>query len=154
LVAAFVTIEVTGCGSVKGPEQAGAASGGGSPAAAPAQPPGIKQIMHKVAGGPMSLNAQLDRELKLEKPPWETIQSQSAEYVKLTTEMGTIDPPRGSKDSWTKLTSEFTAAATTLEKAASAKDSTAAKTAHKGLLNSCGACHRDHRPQPPGANAS
>jgi cytochrome c556 len=110
--------------------------------------PGIRQIMGKVAKGPNSLNALLGAELKEASPPWETIQTQTKEYAQLAKELGTYDPPKGSKESWSKQTAAYAETAADLDKAAQAKDKDAAVAAHGELSNSCMACHREHRGGP------
>jgi hypothetical protein len=108
-------------------------------------PPGIRQIMGKLTKGPNSLTPLIGNELQQDPPPWDTIQGQAKEYAKSAAELGTYDPPRGAKESWTKLTAEFAETGAELEKAAMAKDKAAAILTHDQLKNSCNACHQEHR---------
>ncbi len=87
-------------------------------------------------------------ELKVEQPAWETIQPQTKEYAQLAADLAKHDPPKGSKESWAKLASEYAGFATELDKAAQAKDKTKATEAHEDLASSCNACHREHRGGP------
>lgn len=142
-----------GCdGTGGGGGQAGSSPQGppGPGGAGPGQASGIKLIMTKLAKGPNSLTPVLGKALKEAEPAWETIQEQSKEYALLAAEMGKLDPPKGSKESWAKLTADYAESAADLEKAASAKDKDAALTAHGQLANSCMACHREHRRMGPG----
>jgi hypothetical protein len=126
------------------PGGGGMPPGSGGPGGPP-QAPGIRQIMTKLAKGPNSLTPLLGAELKEEKPQWDTIQAQAKEYVQLAKELGTYDPPKGSKDSWAKYTSEYAESAAELEKAVVAQDKESAVAAHGQLSNSCMACHNAHR---------
>jgi hypothetical protein len=113
-------------------------------------PPGIKQIMTKLAKGPGSLTPVLGVALKADQPAWETIQGQTKEYAQLAAELGKYDPPKGSKESWAKWTGDYSAAASELDKAAQSKDKAAALEAHGRVATSCMSCHREHRTMGPG----
>ena len=106
--------------------------------------------MVKLNKGPSSLNIAIGQSLKAEKPAWDTIQPQTKEYAQLASDMAKHDPAKGSKESWTKLTGEYTELATELDKAAQAKDKAAATAAQEDLASSCMACHRQHRGGPGG----
>ncbi len=112
--------------------------------------PEIKKIMTRLTKGPNSLTPLLGKELKAESPAWDTIQGQTKEYAQLASEMGKYDPPKGSKDSWDKLTTAYAGLATDLDTAAQAKDKDAALAAHGKITNSCNSCHRQHRAMGPG----
>jgi cytochrome c556 len=113
----------------------GGEPGGGSP---------IRQLMRKLDKGTNSLNT-IANNLKADSPSWETIQSQTAEYAHAAAELGKSDPPKGSKESWAKLSAAFAVSATALEKAAKAKDLAGARAAETNLRGSCMACHQAHR---------
>jgi hypothetical protein len=110
----------------------------------------IKEIMTKLTKGPGSLTPVISQELNTDPPPWDTIQTQTKEFAQLAASMGKYDPPKGSKDSWATLTSAYSEAAASLDKAAQAKDKNAALEAHKTLANSCMSCHQAHRGMGPG----
>jgi hypothetical protein len=125
----------------------------GPPANGPAgsaESTGLKAIMKKIGAGQGALTATLFGQLNAEKPAWETIQPETKEYAQIAAEMGKYDPPRGSKESWSKLCAEFAASATDLDKAAQASDKPAALAAYGQLSTSCMACHREHRGSRPG----
>jgi hypothetical protein len=114
-----------------------AGRGGGSP---------VKQIMMRISDrNPQSLTKLLEQELQVNAPDWGTIQPQTAEYAKLAVDLGKLDPPQGSKDSWSQLTAAFADSANALDRAAQAKDVNAARDAQARLGNSCMECHRAHR---------
>ena len=100
--------------------------------------------------GPNSLANLIDAGLKAEKPAWETIAPQAKEYAQLAADLGKHDPPKGSKESWSKLTAEYAGLAGELDKAAQAKDKAATTAAQGDLASSCMACHRQHRGGPGG----
>ena len=134
-----------GPGNGPSPPVGGAMATGGAESS-----PGIKQIMVRLTKGPTSLTPILGDELKQAEPAWETIQGQTKEYAQLAAEMGKYDPPKGSKESWTKLASAYAESAADLDKSARAKDKEAALAAHGQITNSCMACHREHRAMGPG----
>jgi hypothetical protein len=121
--------------------------GGGAPG--PSSSP-TKKIMVRLARGPNSLTPVLGKELKASEPPWETIQGQAGEYARLAADLAKHTPPKGSAESWARLTSEFAGSASELDKVAQAKDKEAALAAYGQLTNSCKACHREHRKMGPG----
>jgi hypothetical protein len=102
--------------------------------------------MRKVAAGPASLTPTIGNQLKAESPDWDTIQAETKEYAASARELGTHEPPRGTKDSWKELTDAFAEHASELDEAAQAKDKDAALVAHNQLATSCRACHSEHQP--------
>lgn len=139
---------LVGCREGDGPHQANQSPTNPAPGG-PVQPPGIRQIMGKLAKGPNSLTPVLGKELKEAEPPWETIQGQAKEYARLAADLATFDPPKGSKESWAKLTADYAGSAADLDKAAQVKDKDATLAAHTQLANSCTSCHREHRKMGP-----
>ncbi len=142
----------SGCGSEGdsgAPGQAGVTGvmkpGGPPPSGGPGSNPAIKTAMEKLGKGPNSLTPTLGKELKETPPPWDAIQTQTTEYVKLTKAMISETPTRGDKESWTKLATAYADSAAELDKAVQAKDVQASTTAHGSLANSCMGCHRVHR---------
>jgi cytochrome c556 len=152
LPVALAFLFLTGCGDESpddvAPNVAGP-PGKGSPGAGPGQAarsnPKIKAIMTKVGKGPQSLQDSLKEALKQGEHAWDTIQPKSQEYAQLTSELGKLEPVRGDKDSWAKLTLAFAESATELELAAQAKDMNKTKESLDTLGSSCMACHRQHR---------
>jgi hypothetical protein len=112
--------------------------------------PSIKQIMVTLTKGPSSLTPILGKELKDDPPPWDAIRGQAREYARLASALGDNEPPRGSKESWARLTSEYSGSAAELDRAAQASDRDAALAAHGRLAKSCMSCHREHRKMGPG----
>src|SRR5207302_1714307 len=96
-----------GGGPGKGAGFGGKGKGGPSP---------IRDIMAKLTRGPQSLGNRIGDELKTDLPPWDELQSQTKEYVRLASSLTSHDPPKGSKESWTQLTASFSDSATTLDR--------------------------------------
>src|SRR5262245_47570957 len=92
--------------------------GSANPAAGPqsASNPKLKAIMTKIGKGPQSLQDSLKGALSQSQPAWETIEPMTKEYAALTSQLGTYDPPRGTKDSWAKLTQAFSESAAELNR--------------------------------------
>src|SRR5262249_44959044 len=83
--------------------------------------------------------------LEPQEPDWASLQKQTGEYAKLASDFGKADPPKGDKDSWSKLTLAFATSAAELDRAAQAKNRDAALDAHEKIAGSCMQCHREHR---------
>jgi hypothetical protein len=150
-VALVIAPIFVGCdGSGDAQSNASPAPGGPEQGGRPGRSSEIRQIMGKLAKGPTSLTPVIGGELKQDPPPWETIQGQAKEYAVLASELGKHDPPKGSKESWAKLTSDYAGSAGDLDKAAQQMDKAAALVAHDQLSNACNACHREHRAMGPG----
>ena len=129
-----------------GPPGFGGPPGGGPPGGFGGPATGIKAVMRKVAAGPNSLTNKLGNQLKADSPDWATIQAETKDYADAAKEMGTYDPPKGSKESWKELTDAFAQHAAEMDTAARAKDKAAAVLARDQLATSCKACHNAHQP--------
>src|SRR5439155_18617169 len=99
----------------------------------------------KLAAGPNSLTPKLGNQLKADAPDWATIQAETKDYAASAKELGTFDPPRGSKESWKELTDAFAAHAEEMDRAAQAKDKDGAAAARDQLGSSCKTCHDSHQ---------
>jgi hypothetical protein len=155
--------EVKGSPRIKEPVNAAPQEPGPGKSDEPALPPkgnaargavsaslSIRDIMVKLSRGPQALGSRIGKELMNDPPAWESLQTQTAEYSALASSMAAHDPPKGSKDSWTRLTAAFAESAVALERSVESKDRDAALVAHKALENSCMACHQQHRGGPGG----
>ena len=129
------------------PEKESSGPGGGQ---ATRSNPKLKAIMTKVGRGPQALQGSLGDALKQAEPAWETIQPKTQEYAQLASEMVKLEPVKGDKDSWAKLTQAFAESAAELAHAAGTKDKNSTKEALDSLGGSCMACHRAHRVMGPG----
>jgi hypothetical protein len=107
--------------------------------------PTIKQVMKKLNAGPNSITATIGKELQDDPPVWDDIKKETQEYVKLVDALGKNDPPKGEKDSWTKLSKDYVDNAKALDEATQKKDKKAALAAHKKISAACMGCHMEHR---------
>lgn len=150
-----VLVAGSACNKSKNDDATGQGFGGGPPGmgGGPGRPRGpIGEAMTKLFKGPQSLKDSIGQELNSDSPPWETIQAQTKECAQLTASLNKYDPPKGEKDSWTKLTSSLAESAAELDRAASAKNKDSALAAYEQFSSStsCKACHQAHRGGPGG----
>ena len=104
-----------------------------------------RAIMGKIGKGPQALQGKLGKELKGDAPPWDALQAQTTEYVALASALAKNEPRRGSKESWTKLSTAFAESASALDQAVRSKNRDAAMAAHAALGNACMSCHQQHK---------
>ena len=109
----------------------------------------IGQLMGKLDKGPNSLR-NISNNLNGDAPDWSKIQAQTTDYAQNAGELGKLDPSKGSKETWAKLTAAFATSATELDKAAQAKDAATAKNVVTKIQGSCKECHDGHRGGPGG----
>jgi cytochrome c556 len=108
--------------------------------------PTVKDIMTRAHKGSTSVLTMLGRELKAEEPDWPDVQKQTKELLTLGTSLGKNEPPKGSKESWQRLTQQYVRSAEALDKAAQDKDRAVAMATRLRIAGSCAACHKAHRP--------
>jgi hypothetical protein len=125
--------------------------GGGRPGGGRGGSP-IGQVMRKFGDRAPGAPNKVAEALKADPPAWDTIQGQTKELAQAADDLAKLDPPqgRGTKESWTKLTSAFAAAGTELDKATQAKDLAAAQSAVTKFQGSCKECHDGFRGRGPG----
>ena len=104
-----------------------------------------KDIMVKAHKGNSSLLTMVRMELREDDPEWGEIQKNTKELVVLGGALGKTTPPKGDKQSWSRLTQQYLAGVKALDAAAQRKDKSAAQEAQKRLMSSCSACHKAHR---------
>lgn len=149
LPALFAALVVAACNKANdeaAPDQGQGPPQGGNRGGPPGKSTPIHEVMVKLAKGPQSLTPMIGRELASDPPPWDQLRTQTKEYAELASSIGQYDPPRGSKESWKKLTDAYTESALALDRSVGQKDKEGALAAHKAINNSCMGCHREHRP--------
>ena len=136
-----------GPGGPGGPDRGPGGPGGFD--GAPGRPRGgsaIRQAMMRMFGrNPQALRSSLEANLKADAPAWDAIQTGTAELVKLSGDVAKANPPKGSKESWNKLTGGLITTAKDLDKAARAKDLAGVRTADESIGEMCNACHEQHK---------
>lgn len=102
----------------------------------------IHEIMEKVPGkkGLCATCAAAAKEGK-----WEDAQKASAELKKYGEAIGKNDPPKGSKESWAKLTKQFSEQMAAIDTAARKKDAAGVQKAAGEFGKSCKSCHDAHQ---------
>jgi hypothetical protein len=131
------------------PPPGGGVPGGPGPGGGRSSP--IRNLMMKINDrNPNALTKSIARGLESNQPDWPTLEKQAGEFVQVTNDLAKYDPPRGSKESWDKLTKTFQESASELDQAVRAKKRDDAVAASTELSNSCMQCHREHRRMPGG----
>lgn len=155
----FIVVAGSACNKSKKDDAVGQGmeNGGGPPPGMFGGPGGrqrgpIHQAMMKLFKGQPSLKDSIGQELQSDSPAWETIQPQAKEFAELAASLKDYDPPRGSKESWTKQATSFSESASALERAVKAKKKEDAKSAYQTLTDkqTCNACHQEHKGGPGG----
>ena len=104
-----------------------------------------KEIMVKLNQTPKGLCPVIGKAVKEKEPKWSEIQAQAKEFAELTAALAKNDPPKGSKESWEKLTKAYAKNAKDLADAAENMDYKKAIAAHAKLRTSCKSCHDSHK---------
>jgi len=139
--------ESGGADMVNNPAPGGPSGGGpGGPGPGSGRMSPIRTIMRKIDDRrPGGLTKAIVEGLKPDQPDWPALEKKAGEYLELTSELAKYDPPRGSKEGFTKLATAFHESATELDEAVRAKKRDDAVAASGELSNSCMQCHREHR---------
>jgi hypothetical protein len=114
-----------------------------STAANLADEPTIKEVMKKV-NSKDGLCKAIGTGVNAKEPKWDEISEKAKALVPLAKALGKNKPPKGTEESWTKLSGGYAKAAEDLEKAAADKDAKAAKAAFK-TISDCKGCHSLHK---------
>jgi cytochrome c553 len=116
-----------------------------APAFAQDKTPTIKEIMTQLHRGPNCLRARISKALKADELDWDALHKDTKAFARLAENLGKNEAPRGAKDSWDKLSEEFSKQAKALNDAAEKKSKADAQAAHAKLGN-CATCHKAHKP--------
>lgn len=108
--------------------------------------PSIKDVMKSLNGkGATTESAKLRKALSAAKPDWDAIQASTKVYAESATALSSGEPPKGSKDSWKKMTDAFSTQTKALDEAAGKKDVAGVKGAFGKISMGCMGCHRQHK---------
>jgi cytochrome c556 len=111
------------------------------------KPSEVKDIMVKVNKTGTGLYSVVVQELRQDDTNWDEVKKDAKEIARLGAMLGKLDPPKGEKDSWQKLTKAYAENTKALDIAAAKMDKDAAKAASAKLGESCDVCHKAHRKQ-------
>jgi cytochrome c556 len=84
-------------------------------------------------------------EVEKKPPKWDDIQKMTKDFVTQASALPKLDPPKGTKASWQKLTAAYLVDVKALDEATAKKDVKAVKTANDKLAGGCMDCHDLHR---------
>lgn len=107
--------------------------------------PTIKEIMREAHQCRTAYIRDVRVEMDKEEPDWELIGNRSRELVRAGNLLSLNTPPKGSAESWEKLTSLYIARATVLTDAAERKDKDEGRVVARRLQSMCASCHRAHK---------
>ena len=107
--------------------------------------PTIKKVMGQLHKGSKSESSVLKKQVAETPPDWEAIGKTTKDFVILGAALAKNDPPKGDKEAWKKLATQYFETAKELDDAATAKDLDKVKAAQKTMGASCKTCHAAHK---------
>ena len=107
----------------------------------------IKKVMGKLHGKGKGLLPAVGKALQAETPDWPAIKKSSKLIVDLASTITDLEPPKGDKEDYNKLSKAYLASAKDLHEAADAEDADKGKAAAKKLMGTCKTCHQAHKGQ-------
>jgi cytochrome c556 len=107
----------------------------------------IKKVMGKLHGKGKGLLPAVSKALQSDSPNWAEVKKGSKLIVDLSRTIVDVEPPKGDKENYNKLSKAYLASATDLHEAAEAEDAAKAKAAAKKLGGTCKTCHSAHKGQ-------
>ncbi len=108
--------------------------------------PTIKKIMSKLHKGRNAPLTTVKAALNTDSPDWTKVKKDAKVFATFGAALPKNDPPKGDKESYTKLAKDYASATKSLEESADKEDLTGSKDAFKKIQNSCKACHQSHKP--------
>lgn len=113
--------------------------------AADGKTPTISEVMKKSNNPRTGLRKDITDAVKAGAVDWDAVQEKTKELAELADALGKNTPPRGSKESWTKLSKEWAKGAKELDEAAKKKDTATVTSVQATLQRKCGSCHMAHQ---------
>jgi cytochrome c556 len=107
--------------------------------------PSIKVAMGKLHKGGTAALPSLKKALGAPSPDWKGIQTTTKLVSELSEAITELEPPKGDKANYAKLSKAYAVEAKTLKEAADAEDAATAKKSLGKLGSSCKACHDTHK---------
>jgi cytochrome c556 len=109
------------------------------------KPSELKELMLKVNKTGTGLYANVVAELRADDTNWDAVKKDTKEIARLAATVGKLEPPKGDKESWQKLTKAYADNTKALDAAAAKMDKDAAKAVSEKIGKSCEVCHMAHR---------
>jgi cytochrome c556 len=107
--------------------------------------PSIKKVMGQLHKGQKALLPSIQAQLKTESPNWGDVKKASTLIVDLAGALPSLEPPKGEKGSYAKLSKAYLASAKNLKDAADAEDLDKSRASAKKLGGTCKTCHAAHK---------
>jgi hypothetical protein len=107
--------------------------------------PSIADIMDESHGCRTAYIKQVRTELGKDEPDWNLVEAKSRELIRTGKLLALNTPPTGSRESWERLTTIYTARATVLADAAERHDREEATVEANRMIRMCATCHKAHR---------
>jgi hypothetical protein len=107
--------------------------------------PTIKEIMQESHQCRTAYVRLVREELQKEEVDWGMVGTKSRALIQTGKLLAKNTPPKGSAESWEKLTSVYTANAVLLADAAERHDKETATRHQQAMYRMCATCHRAHR---------
>jgi hypothetical protein len=104
----------------------------------------IKEIMKLAHFGETPILKGIATDLKGDVK-WDEVTKKTKELVELSGELAMAKPPKGSDESWKKVTADYQEGAKKLNEAAEKKELEPAKKVLTTLQTSCRGCHTQHK---------
>jgi cytochrome c556 len=108
-------------------------------------PPSIKKAMAQLHKGQKAALPSIKAELKSDSPDWKKLKDTSKIIVTLSESITDLEPPKGDKEDYAKLSKAYLGSAKDLNAASEAEDVAKAKSAAGKLGASCKSCHDAHK---------
>ncbi len=115
----------------------------GAAQAADEKPESIGDIMKKAHKGATAFKTVITKNLK--DKDFDAAGNTMKAWSTIAKHLGEFEPPKGSKESWKKMTTKYADNVKALAKAVDDKNLSAANKALKAINGSCGSCHKAHK---------
>lgn len=107
--------------------------------------PTIKEIMREAHKCSTAYIRYIRIEMDKDEPDWKIVQDKSRELVRAGKLLALNTPPKGSAESWERITTLYTSRATVLSEAAEVRDLEEGRVVARRMQAMCSACHRAHK---------
>jgi cytochrome c556 len=111
--------------------------------AADDKPESIGDVMKKAHAADAAFRKVIAKDLKAKD--FDAAATTMKAWSTIAAHLGEFDPPKGSKESWKKLTKKYADSVKALTKAVEGKDAKVASKELKAINSSCGTCHKAHK---------
>lgn len=107
--------------------------------------PTIRQIMHEAHRCRTAYIRDVRTEFEKNEPNWSLAEARSRDLVRVGKLLALNTPPKGTAESWERLTNLYIARASILVDAAERQDREEGKLVARRMVSMCATCHSAHR---------